>query len=454
MPANVPTAHRRTRRPARRRKPHLPLDLFQVAAVKPVNVFSTEELQRARERLTQGDGLHHLLARIGGEETRDASVPLPASLTAPGFMRRHLASFATIAIYLFLAVIPGLMISLSAHRGDDDSFVRLTDWRELPGALVLYLLLAPVIWTFYLWQPRLILEVFDGLARSGAIGPARGAGVTADEVLRKIGASFIDLTVSVRSWRITRGSLLAVLSVGVAISTLLIWPPTAPAPFDRLLPESDRYWWRTVPLYFWCVWLPLVFINVYMLVWIVIRQTVMIANIQRLLRLFDVEPIPFHPDGSNGFAPIGNYAVTIVRVALVIGGWALVLLLSGPVTGHGLYVAPHTLFLVFVQVLLTPYLLLGPVWYAHRVMQSAQERALQRVGDSIRTLLLGNASGSIPTGRRIGPYQELEARYRLVEEGYKTWPFRRTTLSGVSITAGVTLIANIAAILYRMVANS
>src|SRR5688572_17928055 len=111
-----------------------------------------------------------------------------------------------------------------------------------------------------------------------------------------------------------------------------------------------------------------------MLVWIVIRQTVMIANIQRLLRLFEVEPIPFHTDGSCGFTPIGNYAVTIVRVALIIGSWALVLLLSGPATGHSIYVAPHTLFLVAVQVLLTPYLLLGPVWYAHRVMRSARER--------------------------------------------------------------------------------
>ena len=57
------------------------------------------------------------------------------------------------------------------------------------------------------------------------------------------------------------------------------------------------------PAYFWGIWLPLVFINVYMLVWIVLRQTIMIANIQRLLRLFAVEPVPFHPDRCSGFAP-------------------------------------------------------------------------------------------------------------------------------------------------------
>jgi hypothetical protein len=71
----------------------------------------------------------------------------------------------------------------------------------------------------------------------------------------------------------------------------------------------------------------------------------------------------------------------------------------------------------------------------------------------VRTLLLGNASGLIPTGRLIGPYQELQARYRLVDEGYKRWPFPRTTFSGVSITAGITLIGNVAAILYRMTTN-
>ncbi len=71
-----------------------------------------------------------------------------------------------------------------------------------------------------------------------------------------------------------------------------------------------------MPAYFWAVWLPLVFVNVYMLVWIVLRQTMMIANIQRLLRLFAVEPVPFHPDRCSGFAPIGGYATDIVRVAL------------------------------------------------------------------------------------------------------------------------------------------
>lgn len=202
------------------------------------------------------------------------------------------------------------------------------------------------------------------------------------------------------------------------------------------------------------VGLPLVFVNVYMLVWILIRQTVMIANIQRLLRHFDVEPIPFHPDGSSGFAPIGNYAVNIVRVALIIGGWALVLLLSGLFTGQGVYVAPHALSLVVLQVLLTPYLLLGPVWYAHHVMCAARGRALQRVGDSIRTVLVetnGNGSRAGAANRTV---QELEAKYRLAEEGYERWPFGRTAFSGVSITAGLTLLANIIAIAYRLYGDS
>ena len=112
--------------------------------------------------------------------------------------------------------------------------------------------------------------------------------------------------------------------------------------------------------------------------------------------------------------------------------------------------APHTLFLVVVQVLLTPYLLLGPVWYAHRVMRSAREQALQRVGDAIRTLLLGLTPDTPPSRLQDGPYRELEAHYRLVEEGYHTWPFGATALGGVSITAGITLVANVAAIVYRM----
>lgn len=420
------------------------------AVVEPTTLFTAAELQGARERLTAGDGLHRLLSRIGGEEARDSRLPLPAGLTAPGFLRRHRASVVTVLLYLGLAVGPGLLISLFGDRFTTTEFVKLSDWRELPGALFLYLVLAPVLWTFYLWQPRLIVEVFDGLARSGAIGPARHIDIPANAVLRRIGANLLQTAVAFGPLRMSKGTALAVLAVITSIATLLIWPPTALPPFDRLLPETDLFWWRVLPVYFWAVWLPLVFVNVYMLVWIVIRQTIMITSIQRLLRIFHVEPIPFHPDGSSGFAPIGSYAVNIVRVALIIGAWALVLLLSGPVTGHQLYVAPHTLFLVLVQVLLTPYLLFGPVWYAHRVMRAARGRALQRVGDAIRTSLLNQQSPAAAPGHRGASYQELEARYRLMEEGYHTWPFGRTAFSGVSITAGLTLLGNIAAILYRM----
>ena len=417
--------------------------------VEPATTFSANALQGACERLSAGDGLLGLLVRFGGDEARDCRLPLPARATSPGFLRRHRASLLVVGLYALLAVAPGLFISKLAHPAGNGSFIRFTDWRELPGALFLYLILAPVIWTLYLWQPRLIVEVFDGLAQGGVVGPARYEGVPADTVLARLGGSLP----RVRKFgplRLSRGALLALLALTASVATLVIWPPTALPPFDRLLPESDIFWWHVVPVYFWAIWLPLVFINVYMLVWIVLRQTIMIANIQRLLRVFAVEPVPFHPDRCSGFAPIGSYATNIVRVALIVGSWALVLLLSGPLTGHGLYVAPHILFLVAVQVLLTPYLLLGPVWYAHRVMREARDRALGRVAAQIRACLMGSAG---ETGTTTGDpvlYRELEAKYQLTGEGYHTWPFQPSALGGVSITAGLTLLGNVAAILYRM----
>src|SRR5215217_6703489 len=142
--------------------------------------FAPDELQRARERLSVGDPLHRFLSRIGGDEARDARLPMPAHLAAPGALRRHRGSLAVVALYALLVLVPGLVISALDGRLADRDFVRLTDWRELPGALFLYLLLAPVLWTFYLWQPRLILDVFAGLAEGGVVGAPREAGVTPD----------------------------------------------------------------------------------------------------------------------------------------------------------------------------------------------------------------------------------------------------------------------------------
>jgi hypothetical protein len=103
-----------------------------------------------------------------------------------------------------------------------------------------------------------------------------------------------------------------------------------------------------------------------------------------------------------------------------------------------------------VQVLLTPYLLLGPVWYAHRVMGDARHLALQEIADRIRSQLMADGMG--PT--RPSAFRELEARYRLTEEGYHTWPFRRGAFGGVGITAVLTIFGNVAAILYRLLSGS
>src|ERR671910_632541 len=245
--------------------------------VEPYTTVSADALQGACERLSAGDGLHGLLARFGGDEARDCRLPLPARATSPGFLRRHRASLLVVALYALLAVVPGLLISEFGEPAQNESFIRFTDWRELPGALFLYLVLAPVIWTLYLWQPRLIVDVFDGLAQGGVVGPSRYAGIPADAVLARLGGNLP----RVRRFgplRLTHGALLALLALTASVATLVIWPPTALPPFDRLVPESDVFWWRVVPAYFWGIWLPLVFINVYMLVWIVLRQTIMIAN--------------------------------------------------------------------------------------------------------------------------------------------------------------------------------
>jgi hypothetical protein len=281
-----------------------------------------------------------------------------------------------------------------------------------------------VLWTFYLWQPRLIVDVFDGLSRSSVIGAPRGPGIDPRAFLRGLAAT-LPRARRVGGSGASRGRAALGLAAAAAVATLAVWPPTAVWPVDRLVAESDLYWWRVVPAYFWGVWLPLVFVNVYMLVWIVLRQAIMIANIQRLLRQFAVEPIPFHPDQTSGFAPIGAYAVNIVRVALIVGLWALVLLFSGPATGHGLYVAPHTLFLVVVQVLLTPVPAAGP--------------GLVRPPRDGRGAGPGPGADRGPHPLRPGGRPErawsaagADGRVRADGAGYHTWPFRRGALGRAS----------------------
>jgi hypothetical protein len=83
-------------------------------------------------------------------------------------------------------------------------------------------------------------------------------------------------------------------------------------------------------------------------------------------------------------------------------------------------------------------------------MREARDRALARVAAQIRACLLGSAGETGTTTGGAVLYRELEAKYQLTGEGYHTWPFQPSALGGVSITAGLTLLGNVAAILYRM----
>ena len=82
-------------------------------------------------------------------------------------------------------------------------------------------------------------------------------------------------------------------------------------------------------------------------------------------------------------------------------------------------------------------------------MREARDRALARVAAQIRACLLGSA-GETGTTDGAPSHRELEAKYQLTGEGYHTWPFQPSAVSGVSITAGLTLLGNVAAILYRL----
>jgi hypothetical protein len=83
-------------------------------------------------------------------------------------------------------------------------------------------------------------------------------------------------------------------------------------------------------------------------------------------------------------------------------------------------------------------------------MREARDRALARVAAQIRGCLLANGGQTDTAGGDTVLYRELEAKYQLTAEGYHTWPFQPSALSGVSITAGLTLVGNVAAILYRI----
>lgn len=326
-------------------------------------------------------------------------------------------------LYGLVMIGGGSVISLFfTQRGI--RFLAIFDSRELPIAVFAYLVTAPLVWLFYTWQPRGISGVFQQLYQNDVIGEIRSASY-AQTVSKPINS-------------FNRGYNLVVSLAAVAIS-LVIWLNAVYSPGNPFYLGDTTLWFLLSPLYFWMFWIPLVFVNVYILSWIVIRQVFATVTYTRLFRAFEIKPKLFHPDGCNGLASIGDYAIRSALLAVFLGFWLFVFTTYPMLFGQPINLKTDTILLLVAYIIAVPSLLLPPVWEAHNAMVEFKNKTLEGLAVQIRTMLSETSTNKTLSSKDL--LQELERRYELLSREYHTWPFRPVAIKSFGISAITPLVS-------------
>lgn len=324
------------------------------------------------------------------------------------------------------------------------------DEKELLSVFFTGLLVAPIVWVFYLREPLDFVRLFQGLASNQIVGQSISSYKDLDQyVLEKI-STFNNPKF-----------LAAVLAIFTSILALWLWQTTNTT--NWFLHGYSYSWWAISPYYFWLAFLPLAFVNLYMVLWILVRRLITRTIVNDLFNSFETTPQPFHSDRANGMFPIGRYSLRIAPL-LMLAGLFVTFFIAYPIYfGGPPNLKVDTVLFVIIYVVSVFLVLLVPVWGTHLFMQRKKAVVLDVVAEELRILLAQNPSGDCVESRKRSPSSErsrlvdhisdiesLEKKYRILDSAYRTWPFDTSSVarfvlivSSPLLTALLTIVVDV-----------
>jgi hypothetical protein len=168
---------------------------------------------------------------------------------------------------------------------------------------------------------------------------------------------------------------------------------------------------------------------IYGLVWLVLSDLRAASIFRELFRRLEVRPLPFHPDGRNGFAPVGRYALD--SAGLAVACWfALAVALGFALADLGDWTVFAGAQLIGTAATAADLVLLD-TWPAHRAMRRARAAGLAPFAAQSRQTIAALARERSVEGRGkyLDAIEKLRSAYDLVDRSLPVWPFR---LDGVT----------------------
>lgn len=306
-----------------------------------------------------------------------------------------------------------LVLSTWLH-GHLQSSGQITGMLEDPS-LYTNIISGAVVFGYYTWLPRGISAVIKNLFKSGVVGsPKDKTSMSSSIFLQNMATSF-------NKWYWPAISL----SITIIAYSALILP--------RYLSLSESAAWAADPFSlaiasFW------IFVGIYCILTIALFSIMSITWLKKLFSEFSITILPLHPDGSGGLSPLGNYALKLSYLIVLVG---LILVIT-PITRNFVINGTFEFFWTSeLIVALGAYLIAAPVIFflplsvAHRVMQEAKNHLLikiaNRFSEEYSLIQKALSQKDIDIKQNLEIMEQLQDLHRTIDS-FPVWPFDSANL--------------------------
>lgn len=332
----------------------------------------------------------------------------------------HRSALVGSLFYGIFWTILGLIISL-VYDFQGFQFKAIYDQQEVIPHLFVVFFTIPIMWGFYHWQVQNIVFVINNLFDQSMLIEESNT-VQKDHYIKILNLN--------RKLVFNRFAVL--LTFVVTVFWIISISDTSVDSFNF---GFSTNFWLINPIYFFGIFVPTAMLNLYIGSWILIRQGLAIYILNDLFQNFDLSIKLFHPDGSNGLAFLGNYAIRSASVAVFAGFWLLFMTLYPLTQGFSINLKLDTIIGWGLYIILVPLLLVPPVWSAHVAMKQDKNKKLEEIAQELRRLL-SKTSASIQDIERYNLERDfLQNRYNTISTEYRTWPFDIPQLRRFTATA-------------------
>lgn len=336
--------------------------------------------------------------------------------------------------------VGGTLISLQ-HGGAAQHFLPIYDEREMIVVGFVYGIVIPFIWYFYIRDLQAIPAMFLRLNDSNVIfrrdsgSEGKWTKVNLESELKLEASNF-------NRWRNLVFALVFTLTVA-ALVVHAIFAPARSDPF-RLGYGADNVWWSVNRLYLGVIWAPITFSAAYMVSWILCRRVVASNALRLLYKKYRMIPVVLHPDGANGLAPVGNFAMRLLILAFLAAVWISFFVFLPVIFGFPPNLKLDTYLYMVGYIVALPIILFVPVWSTHAAMRDAKIRMLTTVAKNANYILLADeyngSDGSTETDAQVSEAELRRRKFQLISERVGVWPFARPLLIRNVLGAAVPLL--------------